>query len=112
LTPPALSCGVALACLTFSFRSFCCNIKCIEVAQRSLHESCCSHCAGDEASNESKNQKRWSAAELTIDPMSEERSTEIRNEKADTDLREEGEIRTLADVGHQANNLIRILRRF
>jgi hypothetical protein len=44
--------------------------------------------------------------------MSEERSTEIRNEKADTDLREEGEIRTLADVGHQANNLIRILRRF
>jgi hypothetical protein len=49
---------------------------------------------------------------LTVDPVSEECSTEIRNEKADTDLREEGEIRTLADVGHQANNLIRILRRF
>lgn len=44
--------------------------------------------------------------------MSEECSTEIRDEEADTDLREEGEIRTLADVGGQANSLCGNLRRF
>jgi hypothetical protein len=82
------------------------------VAQRSLHHPCCDYRAGGKASDESQDQEDRSAVELTVDPMSEERSTEIRNEKADTDLREEGEIRTLADVGHQANNLIRILRRF
>ena len=64
------------------------------VAQRSLHQPCCDYRAGGKASDESKDQEDRSAVELTIDPVSEECSTEIRDEEADADLREEGEIRT------------------
>jgi hypothetical protein len=82
------------------------------MAQRSLHQPCRGHRTSGKASDESKNKKDRFAVELTVDPVSKECSAEIRDKEADTDLREEGEIRTLADVGHQANNLIWNLRRF
>jgi len=101
-----------LARLTFSLCCLCCHVNCVKVAQRSLHQPCCDYRASGKASDESKDQEERSTTELTVDPVPEECSTEIRDEEADTDLGEEGEIRTLAYVGGQANSLIGNLRRF